>query len=97
MNIQVIKVAGNSNVNAVSDKIIQYAIDDGILHIDCIGVKATYTTVRALILATEYLVHEGYKFYLRPYYINVDVINDQDKEKFVTKTAIRWTIFVKKK
>jgi len=93
MNIQVLKVAGNSSVNSVSDKIIQYAVSDGILHVDCIGVKATYTAVRAIILATEYLVKEGYKFNLRPYYTEVDV---QDNEKMVQKTAIRWTIVAKK-
>jgi stage V sporulation protein SpoVS len=58
MNIQVLKVAGNSSVNSVSDKIIQHAVNDGIVHVDCIGVKATYTAVRAIILATEYLVNE---------------------------------------
>jgi stage V sporulation protein SpoVS len=89
MNIQVLKVAGDSNVNSVSDKIIQYAVSDGILHVDCIGVKATYTAVRAIILATEYLVKEGYKFNLRPYYTEVDVL---DNDKMVQKTAIRWTI-----
>ena len=78
MNIQVLKVAGNSSVNSVSDKIIQHAVDDGIVHVDCIGVKATYTAVRAIILATEYLVKEGYKFNLRPYYTEVDVL-DNDK------------------
>ena len=94
MNIQVLKVAGNSSVNSVSDKIIQHAVDDGIVHVDCIGVKATYTAVRAIILATEYLVKEGYKFNLRPYYTEVDV---QDNDKMVQKTAIRWTIVAKKK
>ncbi|SKA87523.1 Stage V sporulation protein SpoVS [Caloramator quimbayensis] len=94
MNIQVLKVAGNSSVNAVSDKIIQYAVSDGIVHVDCIGVKATYTAVRAIISATEYLVKEGYKFNLRPYYTEVDV---QDNDKMVQKTAIRWSIVAKKK
>jgi stage V sporulation protein SpoVS len=94
MNIQVLKVAGDSNVNSVSDKIIQYAVSDGILHVDCIGVKATYTAVRAIILATEYLVKEGYKFNLRPYYTEVDVL---DNDKMVQKTAIRWTIVARKK
>lgn len=94
MNIQVLKVAGNSSVNSVSDKIIQYAVSDGIVHVDCIGVKATYTAVRAIISATEYLVKEGYKFNLRPYYTEVDV---QDNDKMVQKTAIRWTIVAKKK
>lgn len=94
MNIQVLKVAGNSSVNSVSDKIIQYTVSDGIVHVDCIGVKATYTAVRAIILATEYLVKEGYKFNLCPYYTEVDV---QDNDKMVQKTAIRWTIVAKKK
>lgn len=94
MNIQVLKVAGNSSVNSVSDKIIQHAVSDGIVHVDCIGVKATYTAVRAIISATEYLVKEGYKFNLRPYYTEVDV---QDNDKMVQKTAIRWTIVARKK
>ena len=45
-------------------------------------------------MATEYLVKEGYKFNLRPYYTEVDV---QDNDKMVQKTAIRWTIVAKKK
>jgi len=94
MNIKIIKVAGNSNVNSVSGKIILYAVNDGMVHVDCIGVKATYTTVRAIILATEYLVKEGYRFNLRPYYTEVEV---QDDDKKVQKTAIRWTIIAKKK
>ena len=94
MNIQVLKVAGNSSVNAVSDKIIQYAVGDGIVHVDCIGVKATYTAVRAVISATEYLVKEGYKFNLRPYCTEVGV---QDNDKMVQKTAIRWTRVARKK
>jgi stage V sporulation protein SpoVS len=94
MNIQVLKVAGNSSVNSVSDKIIQNAVSDGIVHVDCIGVKATYTAVRAIISATEYLVKEGYKFNLRPYYTEVDVENN---DKMVQKTAIRWTIVARKK
>jgi stage V sporulation protein SpoVS len=94
MNIRILKVAGDSNVNSVSDKIIQYAVSDGIVHVDCIGVKATYTAVRAIILATEYLVKEGYKFNLRPYYTEVDVL---DNDKMVQKTAIRWTIVARKK
>ncbi len=84
MNIRILKVAGDSNVNSVSDKIIQYAVSDGILHVDCIRVKATYTAVRAIILATEYLVKEGYKFNLRPYYTEVDVL---DNDKMVQKNC----------
>jgi len=94
MSIQVLKIAGDSNINAVSRKIIQYAVSDGILHVDCIGVKATYTAVRALIQATEYLVNQGYRFNLRPYYTEVDVMVD---EKTVKKTAIRWTLIAEKK
>lgn len=93
MNIQILKVAGNSNPKAVSDKINQKVINDGVLHIDCIGAKATYTVVKALILSTDYLVKEGYKFNLRPYYVEAEVINN---EKIVKKTAIRWTMIAKK-
>lgn len=94
MSIQVLKVAGNSNVKAVSDKICQYAINDGVLHIDCIGVKATYTAVRALIFATDFLVKEGYKINLRPYYIETEI---QNGSEFIKKTAIRWTIIAREK
>jgi stage V sporulation protein SpoVS len=72
MSIQVLKVSGNSNINAVADTINKYVVEDGIVHIDAIGIKATYTTVKALIQAVEYLVSKGYRFNLRPYYVKVN-------------------------
>jgi stage V sporulation protein SpoVS len=94
MGIQVLKVAGDSNINALSEKAIEYIINDDILHLDCIGVKATYTAVKAIIQITEYLLNNGYKYSLRPYYTNVGVRNNN---KNTTKTAIRWIIIAKKK
>lgn len=94
MNIQVLKVAGDSNINAVSEKAIECIVDDGVLHVDCIGVKATYTAVKAFIQITEYLVNRGYKFNLRPYYTKVEVY---DNNRNAIKTAIRWTIIAKEK
>ena len=95
MNVQVLRVSGDSNINAVSQAIIEYVLKDSIVHIDCIGIKASYTVTKALIQATEYLVKSGFRFSLRPYYIKVQV-NGQDKEQNV-KTAIRWTVIAKKK
>ncbi len=46
MSIQVLKVSGNSNINAIADTINKYVVEDGIVHIDAIGIKATYTTVK---------------------------------------------------
>ena len=95
MNVQVLRVSGDSNINAVSQAIIEYVLKDSIVHIDCIGIKASYTVTKALIQATEYLVKSGFRFSLRPYYIKVQV-NGQDKEQNV-KTAICWTVIAKKK
>jgi stage V sporulation protein SpoVS len=72
MNIQVLKVSGNGNINAIADTINKYVIEDGIVHIDAIGIKATYTTVKALIQVVESLVNKGYRFNLRPYYVKVN-------------------------
>lgn len=95
MSIQVLRVSGTSNVNAVSEAIIENALNDSIVHIDCIGIKASYTVTKALIQVTEYFVKNCFKFNLRPYYIKVQV-NGQDEEQKV-KTAIRWTLIAKKK
>jgi len=95
LGIQVLKVSGNGNINAIADTINKYVVEDGIVHIDAIGIKATYMTVKALIQAVEYLVSKGYKFNMRPYYIKVQV-NGQDEEQKI-KTAIRWTLIAKKK
>jgi stage V sporulation protein SpoVS len=93
MNIQVLKVAGDSNINTISEKAIEYVIRDGVLHLDCIGVKATYSAVKAIIQITEYLINKGYKFNLRPYYTKVEISSNTNN---VIKTAIRWTIIAKK-
>ena len=93
MNVQVLRVSGDSNANAVAQTIIEYVLKDSIVNIDCIGIKATYAITKALIQATEYLVKNGFKFNLRPYYIKVQV-NGQDEEQNV-KTAIRWTLIAK--
>lgn len=93
MSIQVLKVSGNSNINAVADTINKYVDEYGIVHIDAIGVKATYTTVKAIIQALESLVNKGYRFNLRPYYIKVNTTGNDIQP--ISKTAIRWTLIAK--
>lgn len=93
MNIKVLKVAGDSNINVISEKAVEYLISDGVLYIDCIGVKATYASVKAIIQATEQLVNRGYKFNLRPFYKNVNVCSNGEN---TVRTAIRWAIIAKK-
>jgi len=41
LGIQVLKVSGNGNINAIADTINKYVVEDGIVHIDAIGIKAT--------------------------------------------------------
>lgn len=94
MDIQVLKVSGSSNINAVSDSIIKHASHDGIVHIDGIGAKATYMAVKALIHVTQYMVNEGYMFNLRPYYVKVNT--SEDITQTIPKTAIRWTLIAKR-
>ena len=94
MSIQVLKVSGNSNINAVADKINEYVVEYGIVHIDAIGVKATYMTVKALIQVVESLVSKGYRFNLRPYYVKVNTTGNDIQS--ISKTAIRWTLIAKK-
>ena len=95
MNIQVLKVSGNGNINAIADTINKCVVEDDIVHIDAIGIKATYTTVKALIQAVESLVSKGYRFNLRPYYIKVNTTGNDIQP--VSKTAIRWTLIAKEK
>ena len=94
-NIKVLKVAGDSNINAVMDAAIEEITESSIVNIDCIGVKASYQAVKVLILLTDRLVRSGYKFYMRPYYVKVDTITQENDT--IAKTAIRWTIIAKKK
>lgn len=94
MRIQVLKVSGTSNVNAVSEAIIKNVVSDSIVHVDCIGIKAAYTTVKALIHTTDFLVQDGYEINLRPYYVPVNTAQDMQP---VSKTAIRCTLVAKKK
>ena len=42
MGIQVLKVAGESNINAAAEAIVEYVVANGIVHIDCIGIKRIY-------------------------------------------------------
>lgn len=49
MAIQVLRVSGNSNINTASGAIIEHALKDSIIHVDCIGVKASYVAVKAFI------------------------------------------------
>jgi len=95
MSIQVLKVSGNGNISAIADTINKYVVEDGIVHVDTIGIKATYTTVKALIQVVESLVNKGYRFNLRPYYVKVNTaVNDIQP---ISKTAIRWTLIAKGK
>lgn len=95
MDIKVLKVAGDTNINAAADAAIEEIRQNMAVNIDCIGVKAGYQTIKVLILLTDKLVKMGYKFYIRPFYVKVDtLVHEYDT---IPKTAIRWTLIVKKK
>lgn len=94
MRGQVLKVSSSSNVNSVYLAVLKYLRQDGIVHLDAIGMKASYNALKALIMATDELVMEGYKTNLRPRYIDVEVENPIDSTK--DKTAIRFTLISKK-
>lgn len=93
MDIQVLKVSGNSNLNAVSEAIIEHVLKNSIVHVDCIGIKASYVATKSLIQTTKYLVENGYKLNLRPYYVKVDTLTQECD--ITSKTAIRWTLVAK--
>jgi stage V sporulation protein SpoVS len=95
MGIKVLKVAGDSNIKATAAAAIEEITQNMVVNIDCIGVKATYQTVKMIIEVTDKLVKMGYKFNLRPYYVKVDTLTQ--KHDTIPKTAIRWTIIAKKK
>jgi stage V sporulation protein SpoVS len=94
MDIKVLKVAGDTNINAAADAAIEEIKQNMAVNIDCIGVKAGYQTVKVLIEVTDKLVKMGYKFNLRPYYIKVDTLTEEHDT--IAKTAIRWTLIAKK-
>lgn len=95
MDIKVLKVAGDTNINAAADAAIEEIRQNMAVNIDCIGVKAGYQTIKVLILLTDKLVKMGYKFYIRPFYVKVNtLVHEYDT---IPKTAIRWTLIVKKK
>lgn len=95
MDIKVLKVAGDTNINAAADAAIEGIKQNMAINIDCIGVKAGYQAMKVLILLTDKLVKMGYKFYMRPFYVKVNtLIHEYDT---IPKTAIRWTLIAKKK
>lgn len=67
MDIKVLKVAGDTNINAAADAAIEEIRQNMAVNIDCIGVKAGYQTIKVLILLTDKLVKMGYKFYMKPF------------------------------
>jgi len=93
MDIKVLKVAKDTNINALSDAILEQVINNGACHIDSIGVSASYTLVKSLISVTDDLVSKGYQFSVRPYYVTVKVDGENDEQN--VKTAIRWTLVAK--
>jgi len=95
MDIKVLRVAGDSNINAAADAAVEEIKQNMAVNIDCIGVKAGYQTVKVLIEVTDKLVKMGYKFNLRPYYVKVDTLTQEYDT--IPKTAIRWTIIGKQK
>ena len=95
MDIKVLKVAGDSNINAAADAAVEEIMQNMAVNIDCIGVKAGYQTVKVLIEVTDKLVKMGYTFTLRPYYVKVDTLTHENYT--IPKTAIRWTVIAKKK
>jgi stage V sporulation protein SpoVS len=95
MDIKVLKVAGDTNINAAADAAIEEIRQNMAVNIDCIGVKAGYQTIKVLILLTDKLVKMGYKFYMKPFYVKVNtLVHEYDT---IPKTAIRWTLIAKKK
>lgn len=88
MKGQVLKVSSSSNISSVYISIVECLRQEGIVHLDTIGVKASYTAIKSLIMAIGELVAEGYKTNLRPRYITVEVENPIDSTK--DKTEIRF-------
>lgn len=95
MGGQVLKVSSSGSVVSVYISIVKCLRQEGIVHLDSIGMKASYNAVKALIMAIDELSAEGYKTNLRPGYINVEVENPIDSTK--DKTAIRFTLVGKKR
>lgn len=94
MDIKVLKVAKDSNINAVSVAALEEVVNSGICHVDAMGVNANYTLVKALILVVGTLESNEFKCYLKPHYVNVTV--DDARDERTKKTAIRWTIIAKR-
>jgi len=94
MRGQVLKVSSSSNVASVYIAILKCIKQEGVVHIDSIGMKSSYNALKALIIAIDELLLEGYKTNLRPRYINVNINNPVDST--TAKVAIRFTLVGKK-
>jgi stage V sporulation protein SpoVS len=95
MQAQVLKVSSTSNVSAVNISVLKCLRQEGVVHLDTIGMKASYNALKASIMAIDELVAEGYKTNLRPKYINVTV-KENSTSSTKDKKAIRFTLVCKK-
>ncbi len=94
MRGQVLKVSSSGSLGSINISILKSLRQEGIVHLDSIGMKASYIALKALIMSINELTAEGYKTNLRPKYVEVIVENPTDSTK--DKTAIRFTLVGKK-
>lgn len=84
---KILRVAADSPVSSVAGAIAGQLRDDGCSVVQAIGVMATYTMIKATILAQRYVTEEGMKFVCVPTYASATINGKQ-------RTALRFTVTV---
>lgn len=83
--MEVIKVKANSRTAAVAGAIAGVMRDNHHAEVQAIGAGAVNQAVKAIVLATAYLVDDGINIYCMPEFVDVDIDGK-------VRTAIKLTV-----
>ena len=83
--MEVIKVKANSRTAAVAGAIAGVMRDNHHAEVQAIGAGAVNQAVKAIVLATAYLVDDGINIYCIPEFVDVDIDGK-------VRTAIKLTV-----
>lgn len=84
--MNLIKVASNSKTSSVAGAIAHTVRESGRAEVQAIGASAINQTIKALIMARQFLAEEGTVIVFVPEFVTVAI---QDKER----TAVRFSVF----
>ncbi len=80
--VEVIRVAANSRTSAVAGAIAGVFREQEYVHVQAIGASAVNQAVKAIALARDYLVEDGYNVITIPSFVDVEIEGN-------VRTAIR--------